>query len=212
MKKNRRFDLRKYHVIFTEIGIICALLFFIAATNVNQERHKNSSSTYYVDDSPVVLDLPPTIPPKKLPPQKPMIFTPEPEHDLIDPEIPEFPEFGEFTPIDIRPPSIEEDPNEETVSFIPNMPTIIGGQKALYDKIIYPEIAKKTGIEGRVAVQFIIDKKGNVTEPEIIRGVHPKLDEEVLRIIRLVKFSPGVQNGVLVKVKMVQTINFKLKR
>jgi protein TonB len=92
------------------------------------------------------------------------------------------------------------------------MPTIIGGQEALYSKIKYPKIAQDLGIEGRVLVQFIIDKKGNVTDPEIVRSVHPKLDEEVLRVIKLIKFSPGVQNGVLVRVKMVQMVNFQLKR
>ena len=92
------------------------------------------------------------------------------------------------------------------------MPTIIGGQEALYSKIKYPKIAQNIGIEGRVHVQFIIDKQGKVIDPEIIRGVHPELDAEVLRVIKLVRFSPGVQNGTLVKVKMVQSVNFKLKR
>ena len=77
-----------------------------------------------------------------------------------------------------------------------------------------PSLKKKT--TGRPAgwhwMSEFIDKKGNVTEPEIIRSVHPKLDEEVLRVIKLVKFSPGVQNGVLVRVKMVQMVNFQLKR
>jgi len=212
MKRNPRFDLKKYHLIFTEIGIICSLLFLIAATNINHHRDDNISSKNWSVDTPVVIDLPPTIPPKKLPPQKPMIFTPEPNHTLIDIEIPDFPEFGNFDqPLILKNPEPEEE-EEEIVSFLPNMPTIIGGQKALYENLIYPEFAQRANIEGRVAVQFIIDKKGNVTEPEIIRSVHPKLDEEVLRIIKLVKFSPGVQNGVLVKVKMVQSVNFKLKR
>jgi len=211
MKKNPRSDLKKYHLIFTEIGIICSLLFFIAATNINQQRTEKDSPNLFPDDSPIVIDLPPTIPPKKLPPQKPMIFTPEPNHEAIDVEIPEFPEFDYYDQI-IYTPELDPREEEDFVTFLPVMPQIIGGQKALYDKIIYPEIAKRIKIEGRVMVEFIIDKQGNVTDPKIVRSVHPELDKELLRVIKLVKFSPGVQNGSLVKVKMYQSVNFKLKR
>ncbi len=213
MKKNRYFDLKKNHFILSEIGIICSLLFLIAATNANIGSEKDSG---ILDQFPVdpeqIIDLPPVTPPEKVAPQKPMIFAPKPNDTPIDIDIPEFPEFGDFSNQILLPPKTEPEVDDETVSFLLHMPTIIGGQKALYSKIIYPKIAQDLGIEGRVMVQFILDKQGNVTNPEIIRSVHPKLDEEVLRVIKEVKFSPGVQNGTLVKVKMVQSVNFKLKR
>lgn len=213
MKKNRYFDLKKNHFILSEIGIICSLLFLIAATNTSIGSNTDPG---FPDQMPLkpdtLLVLPPVTPPEKAPPQKPMIFTPKPNDHAMDIEIPEFPEFGDFSNQILLLPKPEPEVDDEPVSFLLHMPTIIGGQKALYSKIIYPKIAQDLGIEGRVMVEFILDKQGNVTNPKIIRSVHPKLDEEVLRVIKQVKFSPGVQNGTLVKVKMVQSVNFKLKR
>lgn len=213
MKKNRYFDLKKNHFILSEIGIICSLLFLIAATNVNIGSENDSDILDQISVDPEqIIDLPPVTPPEKVAPQKPMIFTPKPNDTPMDIDIPDFPEFGDFNDRIPVPPKTETTDDDDIVEFLPIMPTIIGGQEALYSKIKYPKIAQNIGIEGRVHVQFIIDKQGKVIDPEIIRGVHPELDAEVLRVIKLVRFSPGVQNGTLVKVKMVQSVNFKLKR
>ena len=214
MKKKRYFDLKKNHFILSEIGIICSLLFLIAATNINMRAESDSKMSDPLPIEPdTLLVLPPVTPPEKVAPQKPMTFVVKPDNEPIDIEIPEFLEFGDNFEMILTPPEqTTETDDEPPVEFLPIMPTIIGGQEALYSKIKYPKIAQDIGIEGRVLVRFIIDKQGNVTEPEIVRSVHPKLDEEVLRVVKLVKFSPGVQNGVLVKVKMVQMVNFKLKR
>ena len=214
MKKKRYFDLKKNHFILSEIGIICSLLFLIAATNINMRAESDSKMSDPLPIEPdTLLVLPPVTPPEKVAPQKPMTFVVKPDNEPIDIEIPEFLEFGDNFEMILTPPEqTTETDDEPPVEFLPIMPTIIGGQEALYSKIKYPKIAQDIGIEGRVLVRCIIDKQGNVTEPEIVRSVHPKLDEEVLRVIKLVKFSPGVQNGVLVKVKMVQMVNFKLKR
>ncbi|MEQ9091900.1 MAG: TonB family protein [Balneola sp.] len=213
MKKNRYFDLKKNHFILSEIGIICSLLFLIAATNVNIGSENDSDILDQISVDPEqIIDLPPVTPPEKVAPQKPMIFAPKPNDTPIDIDIPDFPDFGDFADRIPVPPKTETTDDDDIVEFLPIMPTIIGGQEALYSKIKYPKIAQNIGIEGRVHVQFIIDKQGKVIDPEIIRGVHPELDAEVLRVIKLVRFSPGVQNGTLVKVKMVQSVNFKLKR
>lgn len=213
MKKNRYFDLKKNHFILSEIGIICSLLFLIAATNVNIGSENDSGILDQTSVDPEkIIDLPPVTPPEKVAPQRPMIFTPKPNDTPLDIDIPDFPDFGDFTDRLTVPPKAETTDDDDIVEFLPVMPTIIGGQEALYSKIKYPKIAQNIGIEGRVHVQFIIDKQGKVIDPEIIRGVHPELDAEVLRVIKLVRFSPGVQNGTLVKVKMVQSVNFKLKR
>ncbi|MFY0696989.1 MAG: energy transducer TonB [Balneola sp.] len=213
MKKNRYFDLKKNHFVLSEIGIICSLLFLIAATNVNIGSENDSGILDQTSVDPEkIIDLPPVTPPEKVAPQRPMIFTPKPNDTPLDIDIPDFPDFGDFTDRLPVPPKAETTDDDDIVEFLPVMPTIIGGQEALYSKIKYPKIAQNIGIEGRVHVQFIIDKQGKVIDPEIIRGVHPELDAEVLRVIKLVRFSPGVQNGSLVKVKMVQSVNFKLKR
>lgn len=211
MKKMPRYDLKKYYVIFTELGIIGSLLFTIAATNLNLQSPKTEIETVNSQELLSVIELLPVIPPKKIAPQKPMIFTPKPNDAIIEEEIPEFINFDDAFGDIILPPEIEEQDEELIIDYLPQMPEIIGGLESLYSKIKYPKFAQATRLEGRVAVQFIIDKQGKVTEPTIIRGVHPELDNEVLRVIKLIKFTPGVQNGTLVKVRMVQTVYFKLK-
>lgn len=85
-----------------------------------------------------------------------------------------------------------------------------GGLKKLYSEITYPEKARAAGIEGRVYIEFIVDKNGKVAEPTLLRGIGGGCDEEVLKAIKLMEFTPGVQNGNLVKVRMSQVVVFKL--
>tara|TARA_R110000868_G_scaffold399486_1_gene673265 strand:+ start:401 stop:1039 length:639 start_codon:yes stop_codon:yes gene_type:complete len=212
MKKEPQYDLKKHYFILTEVGLICSLLFLIAATNIEIKSDLQSNIFDQISIEPdKLLEIPITKEPEKIAPHKPMIFTPKPNDLVLEVDIPDFPEFGDFTNKIILPLKPEENP-EKPVTYLPVMPTIIGGQKALYSKIKYSEIAQKLEIDGRVDVEFVIDKQGNVTNPKIVRSVHPELDKEVLRVIQLVRFSPGVQNGILVKVRMVQPIYFKLKR
>lgn len=211
MKKLPRYDLKKYHLIFTELGIIGSLLFTIVATNLNLQSSEPKALDANSQEVLSVIELPPVIPPKKVAPQKPMTFVPKPNDAIIDDDIPEFVSFDDAFGNITLPPETEDTEEEEIIDFLPHMPQIIGGIESLYSKIKYPKIAQDSRIEGRVAVQFVIDKRGNVTEPTIVRGVHPELDKELLRVIKLVKFTPGVQNGTLVKVRMVQTVYFKLK-
>ncbi|MEQ9265471.1 MAG: energy transducer TonB, partial [Balneolaceae bacterium] len=86
-----------------------------------------------------------------------------------------------------------------------------GGMQSLYNEINYPDLAKRIGTEGRVYVQFIVNEKGEVENPTIIRGIGAGCDEEVLRAIKLMTFTPGIQNGKFVKVRMQQPVVFKLK-
>ena len=94
-------------------------------------------------------------------------------------------------------------------------PSFPGGQKALIkflsENIEYPEQALKDSIEGRVVVAFFIDTDGSVTDPEVVRELHPLLDAEALRVVNLMpKWKPGYQNGAPVKVKYNLPITFKM--
>ena len=76
----------------------------------------------------------------------------------------------------------------------------------------YPDEAKKQGIQGRVFVQFIVDEQGNVTEPKVIQGADPILDQTALDLIaRSPQWTPGRQRDIPVKVSMTIPINFALK-
>lgn len=107
----------------------------------------------------------------------------------------------------------EDEPVFDVVEVQPEFP---GGNEALFkfiaDNIVYPASAKEEGIQGKVYVQFVIDKDGNVTKPQIVRGVNSLLDREALRVINLMpKWKPGYQSGKPVNVKYVIPIMFKLK-
>ena len=76
----------------------------------------------------------------------------------------------------------------------------------------YPETAKKNGTQGRVTVQFIVDKEGNVTEPKVIRAVDKDLDAEAIRLVgTMPKWKPGMQKGQAVAVKYTLPVMFRLE-
>jgi protein TonB len=89
-------------------------------------------------------------------------------------------------------------------------PTLNGGLKELQKKVLYPSVAVQAGIEGRVVVQFVINDKGIVLNPSIVRGIGGGCDEEAIRVIKLARFSPGMQRGKPVAVKYTIPISFKL--
>jgi protein TonB len=91
------------------------------------------------------------------------------------------------------------------------MPTLIGGMAELHAKVKYPLEAKEAGVEGRVTIQFIVDKLGKVRKAEVIRGIGAGADEEALRVVKTAKFEPGEQGGEPVCVQYALSINFRLE-
>jgi TonB family protein len=94
---------------------------------------------------------------------------------------------------------------------VEEMPEIIGGLKSIQEKIHYPEIAKRAGIEGKVYVLAFIDETGNVVNARIIKGIGAGCDEAALDAVKQTKFTPGRQRGKPVKVQVSIPIVFKLQ-
>tara|TARA_B100001013_G_C24332479_1_gene333184 strand:+ start:136 stop:528 length:393 start_codon:yes stop_codon:yes gene_type:complete len=90
------------------------------------------------------------------------------------------------------------------------MPEIEGGLKALQKKIRYPLQAKALGVQGVVYVQFIVNTKGEVETPTIIRKLGAGCDEEALRVLKKTKFTPGYDKGKAVKVRFTLPVRFML--
>ncbi len=105
----------------------------------------------------------------------------------------------------------EEDPGDEIFVAVEQEPELIGGMQALQKEIDYPDFAEKAGIEGRVFVEFIVDKEGNVQNPKIARGVHKLLNKEALRVVKKMKFRPGKQRRRAVKVRFTLPVTFELR-
>jgi len=94
-------------------------------------------------------------------------------------------------------------------------PEFPGGDNArikfLRDNIIYPKIAKETGIQGPVHLTFVVEKDGSISDVNILRGIGGGCDEEAIRVVSsMPKWKPGRQNGKEVRVQFNMPINFKL--
>lgn len=105
--------------------------------------------------------------------------------------------------------------NNMLFSVVEVMPQYPGGQIAMMKYIMenmkYPKQAMKEGIQGRVAVSFIVEKDGSISNVRPIHSVHTLLDKEAVRVVKsMPKWSPGKQNGKPVRVQLIVPIMFKL--
>lgn len=111
-----------------------------------------------------------------------------------------------------------EKPKEEgplSVAMVEQKPSFPGGESAMYkwlqDNIIYPAAASEEGVQGKVTVQFIVEKDGSITHVQVVRGKHPALDAEATRVIRkMPRWTPGRNNGQPVRVTYHLPVQFKL--
>ena len=90
------------------------------------------------------------------------------------------------------------------------MPELIGGMDGLQKKIRYPLQAKSLGVQGVVYVQSIINEKGKIEEPKVVKKLGAGCDEEALRVLKKSKFKPGYDKGKPVKVRFTLPIFFRL--
>ena len=100
-------------------------------------------------------------------------------------------------------------------SNVEQMPSFPGGQGAMMQWISgntrYPAIAAENGVQGRVVVQFVVEKDGTISDVHVINPVDPSLDREALRVIRAMpRWIPGKRNGSAVRVKNTVPVIFKL--
>lgn len=99
--------------------------------------------------------------------------------------------------------------------IVEDMPEFPGGTEALLkyiaENVVYPEQAKNDTIQGTVYLKFVVDKTGKVTQTEVIRGVHPLLDEESIKVVNsLPEWTPGRKSGKNVDVAMQIPIKFQI--
>lgn len=105
---------------------------------------------------------------------------------------------------------------DEVFMVAEKMPEFPGGMKELLkflqDNLKYPENAMKNNVQGRVIVQFVVEKDGTLTEFKVARSVDPDLDAEALRVLQTMpKWKPGMQRGKIVRVKFTVPVSFKLQ-
>ncbi len=120
-------------------------------------------------------------------------------------------------PVITQAPPQEVEQEEQIFEFVESNPVPPGGSQEALLKWIgrtlqYPEIAAENGVQGKVIVQFVVEKDGSITKATVVRGVDASLDKEALRVInKMDKWQPGKQGGKPVRVKYTLPIQFKLQ-
>ena len=116
---------------------------------------------------------------------------------------------------DLKQVVTQAEPEPEKVfDMVEQMPTFPGGQQELmsYLGIKYPTIAQENGTQGRVIIQFVVERDGSITDVRVARGVDPYLDKEAVRVVKsMPKWIPGKQNGKAVRVKFTVPVMFRLQ-
>ena len=161
--------------------------------------------------------------PEPPPPPKPKVIvrefieSTEPEIDIEEIEIViDQDEVYEFEAEDfVAPEKPEEEVIDEPFLIVEEMPTPVGGFSEFYqfvaNNITYPTRARSMQVEGKVFVQFIVDKEGYLTNVEAIKGIGAGCDEEAVRVVKsFPKWNPGKQRGIPVRVRMIIPIKFAL--
>lgn len=110
----------------------------------------------------------------------------------------------------------QKDQKEEPFDVVEDMPAFPGGMEAMIqfisNNIQYPADAQKQKVDGRVLVNFVVEKDGSITEVKIIKPTFPSLDAEAVRVVKAMpKWKPGYQKGQAVRVQFTMPINFSLK-
>jgi protein TonB len=214
-RKKPEADLRNYYTLILEGGLIVALAIFVLAFKVDLRTEQKEIKMVEKQETVKMEEVERTKQVEKPPPPpRPPVPVEVPNDEVIEDEIIDLDADLDLDgPVEMPPPPppAEEEEEEEVFVVVERMPELKGGQQALYDEIEYPELARKAGIEGRVFVEFVVDENGNVTNPRVVRGIGGGCDEEALRAVKQMSFTPGMQRGRPVKVKYSLPVMFKLQ-
>jgi periplasmic protein TonB len=219
-KKTVRADLTRYSFLFFNVGLVVSLsLTILAFTYKTPDSTRKTNLSNNQGQVEELIEVPST---EQLPPPPPKIEQPE----II--EVADNTEIEQDITVDmdaeanttevnhvtapVRIEVEEEDPNtvftivEESAS--PN-----GGINAfnlfIARNVVYPPQARRMGVEGKVFVEFVVERDGSITSVRTLKGIGAGCDEEAVRVIKLApKWSPAKQRGKAVRQKMVLPINF----
>jgi TonB family protein len=123
----------------------------------------------------------------------------------------------EKKPVETQPVVAKETSDPSRVfDVVEEMPKFPGGDEGmmqfLNSEVKYPKEALEKGTQGRVVVTFIVNTDGSVSDPKVVKSVNPALDAEAIRVVNAMpKWTPGKQNGHVVRVKFTIPVTFRLK-
>ena len=227
IKKTEKANLENKKLLFTEIGLIVSLLIVFIAFEWTQEEVKVSNledTTQVITEEEIIPITQETPPP---PPSAPKIPILSDQIDIVDDEIEldddMFMNLEDDASIGVEIMDYveveEEVVEEEAIPFqlVEEKPSFQGGDANQFSKwvnsrLVYPEIAKENGVQGRVTLQFTVEKDGTVTKVKVLRGVDASLDKEAVRVVSMSpKWKPGKQRDRAVPVTYTFPVIFQLR-
>ena len=227
VKKSQKASLENKRLLFVEIGFVIALLIVLAgfewSSKEKQESALLAENTEIIEEEmiPITQETPPP------PPEVAKIPVLSDQIDIIDDDIKvndnilnleddsslgvEIQDYVE----EVK----EEVVEEETIPFqlVEEKPKFQGGDandfsKWVNQRLVYPEVAKENGVQGRVMLQFTVKTDGSVSDVKVLRGVDPSLDKEAVRVVSMSpKWTPGKQRDRKVKVTYTFPVIFQLR-
>ena len=223
IRKTPKADLDNKKGYFFEIGLIISLLIVLGAFSMKSyDKRTIEIVQVAADDAPEEIipiteqkvKPPPPPPPRQVTQIKIVDDNVDVEDDLdIDVEANDDTEFEEYVPPEEEEEEVEEQPIFTVVESMPEFP---GGKSALMkylaQNIKYPPYAKEAGIQGRVFINFVVEKDGSITNVKVLRGIGGGCDEEAVRVVKAMpKWKPGMQRGKPVRVSFNLPVKFTLQ-
>lgn len=222
-KKSPKANLENKKLMFTQIGLIISLLVaWLAFEHKSYDKREIDPSLLnrevVVDEEMVEITKQEEQKPQpvEVPKQTTQLEIVQDDVETEDIEINADVEQNEVIEDYVAPEVVEEEVVEQEIfQIVEEMPSYPGGEKALLEyvakNIKYPQIARETGIQGRVFVGFVVEPDGSVSNVKILRGIGGGCDEEAMRVIKsLAKWKPGKQRGKAVRVSYQIPVVFKL--
>jgi protein TonB len=225
IKKSENANLENKKFTWILLGFVLVLAAHFVAFEWTQYEQEFSGEIVNAGD--IVLEeeiIPITMPEKKTVPPPPQAVTQaevlnivEDDAEIEETTIASVEDNAEFVEITDDVPVVVEEPEEEEQIFqvVEDDPQFPGGiqelMKYLQKNIKYPSICQEQGIQGRVIVQFVVEKDGSIADVQVIKAVNPYLDKEAVRVVSTMpKWSPGKQRGKPVRVRFTLPVTFRL--
>ncbi|MCQ2134135.1 MAG: energy transducer TonB [Bacteroidales bacterium] len=228
IKKSAKASLENKKLLFTEIGFIAALLVLYGAFEYTAKEKKTAmfeevEQIVEIEDMvPITEETPPE------PEAAPKIPVLSDAIDIVDDDIEVaddlFMNLEDNDALGVEIMDYVEEVEEEVVEeeaipfqLVEEKPSFNGGDanefsKWVNSRLVYPEIAKENGVQGRVTLQFTVNADGTVSNVKVLRGVDSSLDKEAVRVVSSSpKWKPGKQRDRAVKVTYTFPVIFQLR-
>ena len=221
-KKSPKANLKNKKLMFTQIGLIISLavawIVFEIKSYDKREFADVGRTVEIVEEEMVEITKQEQKPqPVEVPKQTTQIQVVEDDVEVDDVEINAEVDQNEVIEEYIAPEVEEEEVVEaEIFTIVEEMPEFPGGMQKLADylakNIKYPQMARESGIQGRVFVNFVVEPDGHVSNVNVMRSLGGGCDEEAMRVVKAMpKWKPGKQRGKAVRVSYILPVNFKLQ-